>query len=41
MGRELDLDVRESPGVGHLHPLSNPHWFADTITGWVRSLPTA
>jgi pimeloyl-ACP methyl ester carboxylesterase len=23
-----------SPGVGHLHPLSNPAWFADTVGAW-------
>jgi pimeloyl-ACP methyl ester carboxylesterase len=25
-----------SPGAGHLHPLSNPEWFADAITRWMR-----
>ena len=24
-----------SPGTGHLHPLSNPEWFAATIAGWL------
>ena len=24
-----------SPGAGHLHPLSNPEWFAATIGGWL------
>jgi 3-oxoadipate enol-lactonase len=24
-----------SPGCGHLHPLSNPEWFAETIGGWL------
>jgi pimeloyl-ACP methyl ester carboxylesterase len=28
-----------SPGVSHLHPLSAPQWFADTIETWLRSLP--
>ena len=23
-----------SPGAGHLHPLSNAEWFAETIGGW-------
>ena len=28
-----------SPGVSHLHPLSAPKWFADTIEAWLSSLP--
>ena len=29
---------RVSPGVSHLHPLSAPAWFADTIEEWLGSL---
>jgi pimeloyl-ACP methyl ester carboxylesterase len=25
-----------SPGAGHLHPLSNPEWLADTMTAWLK-----
>jgi 3-oxoadipate enol-lactonase len=28
-------EVHRSPGAGHLHPLSNPEWFARTIEPWV------
>ena len=38
MGRAMQLDVHESPGAGHLHPLSNARWFAETITTWMGSL---
>ena len=24
-----------SPGASHLHPLSNPGWFVDTVRGWL------
>ena len=41
MGREMQLDVQESPGAGHLHPLSNATWFAETIVTWMGSLQHA
>jgi pimeloyl-ACP methyl ester carboxylesterase len=25
-----------SPGAGHLHPLSNPEWLAETVSAWLR-----
>jgi 3-oxoadipate enol-lactonase len=25
-----------SPGAGHLHLLSNPEWFAETVSAWLR-----
>ena len=28
-------ELRISPGVSHLHPLSSPDWFADTLTAWL------
>lgn len=27
-----------SPGAGHLHPLSNPEWFATTVAEWAAGL---
>lgn len=32
----LGIDrAKVSPGSGHLHPLSNPRWFAETVGEWV------
>jgi pimeloyl-ACP methyl ester carboxylesterase len=28
--------LRESPGVGHLHPLTSPQWFVHTVEEWLR-----
>ena len=30
-------DRRLSPGVSHLHPLSSPAWFSETILSWLSS----
>ena len=30
-----DAEVRVSPEVAHLHPISSPAWLADTVTEWV------
>lgn len=30
-----------SPGASHLHPLSRPQWFEDTLTRWIRRLPAS
>ena len=27
--------LKESPGVSHLHPLTNPEWFVDTVEQWL------
>lgn len=37
IGREFGSRVHESPGVGHLHPLSSPAWFSDTILSWMSA----
>jgi pimeloyl-ACP methyl ester carboxylesterase len=29
----------QSPGVGHLHPLSSPDWLAETIAEWMGAVP--
>jgi len=28
-------EVRVSPGVAHLHPISSPEWLVETVEGWV------
>lgn len=30
-----DADLRVSPGVAHLHPISSPGWLAETVAAWV------
>ena len=30
-----DAEVRISPEVAHLHPISSPRWLAETVTEWV------
>lgn len=30
-------ELRTSPGVGHLHPLSAPAWFAETLGDWLEA----
>jgi pimeloyl-ACP methyl ester carboxylesterase len=32
-------ELRVSPGVSHLHPLTSPAWFVDTVTGWLGRPP--
>ena len=32
-------DLRVSPGVSHLHPLTSPEWFVATLTQWLAELP--
>jgi pimeloyl-ACP methyl ester carboxylesterase len=34
-GRIPGAERALSPGVGHLHPLSNPQWLADTLQPWL------
>ena len=34
-GRIPGAERARSPGVGHLHPLSNPEWLADTLQRWL------
>ena len=31
---------RQSPGVSHLHPLSNPEWFVENVESWLSALPS-
>ena len=32
-------ELRVSPGVSHLHPLTSPAWFVEAVTGWLGRLP--
>jgi len=34
-------ELRVSPGVAHLHPLSSPAWLAETVEAWVGAGVTA
>jgi len=32
-------ELRVSPGASHLHPLTNPQWFVETVEEWLATLP--